>query len=70
MSWPAIIDSPVYWSVAIYFVPLDNVILLAPEKLKVISVYEVGKAEPSNTSEVAKGLPVGTPDDPKVPECS
>jgi len=51
-----------------YLVPFTRVILLAPVKVKVISVGVPFSVEMSKFPEVARAAPVGTLEVPKTPE--
>jgi hypothetical protein len=56
-----------YSNIATYFVALVSVILLAPENVKVVSVFVPVSVETSNASDVARTAPVGVPVEPNVP---
>jgi hypothetical protein len=64
--WDA--SPPVNLKTQTYFVPFVSVILLAPEKEKVISPKtRYPMVVTSTASDVAKGEPVGFPSVPNVP---
>lgn len=62
------VEVPGVWQVTTNLVVLVKVILLTPLNVKVISVHDSPKDVQSTASDVAKALPVGTLDTPKVPE--